>query len=324
MDKTIKWAICGLGKISRRFYKAASSLPNTRIVACVSSSKERALKYQKRYGIESAYTYDELIANAKSIDAVYICNLTNQHAVTAKRFLEAGIPTLCEKPLSLTAKDAEAMISASRKNNVLLMEAMWTRFLPATLYLRELIKSGEMGPIMGIRARFEAGIGHGPNSRVFKKATGGGSIMDLGVYPVSYAEMFLGIPQSISVAGQLNKEKIDLCCKGELAYPKGVSMKFRTSLKFLQIHETCYIDCENGTIKIPRFYQAKKLLIKHSDGRTEKKVFEKIDGFSYEILHFNDLIRRGMKESPIMTHKSSFEVVKILETMNQQLGVYFD
>lgn len=323
MAATIRWAVCGLGKISRRFLKVASGLPDTKIVACASSSKERALKYQKEYGLESAFTYEELAAGPEAVDAVYVCNYTNLHPATAIMFLNAGIPVLCEKALSLTKAEAERMVSSAKNNNTLLMEAMWTRFLPSAEYVRGLLASGKLGRVKAVHARFEAGIGHAPGSRVFRKATGGGSVLDLGVYPVTYAHMLLGVPESVSAQGRLNKDGVDLCCSAELKYPGGVTVSFRTSLIPLQIHEACHILCEKGTIKIPRFYQAKRVKVTFADGSKDKQTFEKVDGFKYQILHFNDLVRQQKTESPIMTHKASLEVIEILEEMNRQLGVIY-
>ncbi len=321
--KTIRWAVCGLGAISRRWLKVASKQPDTKVVACASSSKARALKYQARYGLSAAFTYDELAASRGVFDAVYVCNNTNLHCGVVLKLMAAGIPVLCEKAIALTKADAEKMTSAAKANNTLLMEAMWTRFLPSAEYVRGLISGGSLGRIKSIRARFEAGINHAPGSRVYRRATGGGSVLDLGVYPASYSHMLLGVPESVTASGKLNKDGVDHCCTAELKYPGGVTVNFRTSLIPMQIHECCYITLEKGMIKIPRFYQAKRVYVKYADGRREKKTFEKVDGFKYEILHFNDLIRNNKTESPIMTHKASIEVMTVLEEMNRQLGVTF-
>lgn len=322
MKKTIRWAVCGLGKISRRWLKVAASQPDMKVVACVSSSKERAIQYQKKFRLEHAFTYEELAANPQAVDAVYVCTNTHLHHKIAMLYLAAGIPVLCEKALCVSKADAEQITAFAKEKGVLFMEAMWTRFLPSTTYIREeLLPGGALGKIKHIKANFEAGIGHGPGSRVWKKSTAGGSVLDLGVYPASYAHMLLGLPKSISARGKLNKDGVDLCCNAEFKYADGTTVEFRSSLIPMQISETLRIFCEKGTVVVPRFYQAKRIKVFYADGRKEKKDYEKADGFKYEILHFNDLIRKGMTESPIMTHKASVEVMGILEEINRQLGV---
>lgn len=323
-EKIIRWAVCGLGKISRRWLKVAAGQPGTKVVACVSSSKERASQYQKKFGLEYAFTYEELAANPQVVDAVYVCTNTHLHRRISMLYLAAGIPVLCEKAICVSKADAEQIVALAKEKGVLFMEAMWTRFLPSTTYIREeLLPGGTLGKIKRIKANFEAGIGHGPGSRVWKKATAGGSVLDLGVYPASYAQMLLGTPEKISAKGKLNKEGVDLCCEAEFEYAGGATVSWRSSLIPLQIAETLRIFCENGTVTVPRFYQAKRVKVRYSDGRKFQKTYEKVDGFKYEILHFNELLRAGKTESPIMTHKATVEVIGILEEINRQLGVTF-
>ncbi|MCL2675989.1 MAG: Gfo/Idh/MocA family oxidoreductase [Firmicutes bacterium] len=323
MEKTIRWAVCGLGKITKRFCRVLQRLPGVKLVACVSSSKERALAFQKKYGLEAAYTYEEFAANPGAADAVYVANNMNMHRPTVNRFLNAGIPVLCEKSFCLNKAEAEEMTACARKNNVLLMEAMWTRFLPSAEYVRGLFEKGELGKIKAIRAYFKAGIGHPPGSRVFRKAVGGGSVLDLAVYPAGYTHMLLGVPESISASGTLNKDGVDLRCSTEFRYPNNVTAKFDTSLLFMQIREDYNIYCEKAHVKIYRFYQSKKIKISYADGKKVIKKFERSDGFEYEILHFNNLIREGKTESPIMTHRATVEIMGLLEEINRQLGVVF-
>lgn len=321
-DEPVKWAICGLGKISKRFLKVLRSVPDTEVVACVSSSKERALAYGKKYGIKHALTYDELAANPNIADAVYISTHMNAHAKPTMLYLNAKIPVLCEKSFAVSEAEALQMIQCAKDNDTLLMEAMWTRFLPATLYVQELLKSGKLGAIKSARARFEVGIGHGLGSRVFKKEVGGGSILDVGVYPTTYTHMLLGMPQSICANGRI-KNGVEVNCNTEFIYPNGVKAKFRVSVEFMTLKEHYIIECENGTITVPSFYGATKVKVKYNNGRKEVKKFEKIDGFTYEVRHFNQLIRENAKESPVMTHQITLEVVRLLEAQLKAVGIKF-
>ena len=326
MAETIKWAMVGLGKISRRMLKAIRSVPNSEVVACASSSKERALEYAKQYGIENAYTYDELAQNTDKVDAVYIATHMNAHAKPTMMFLKKKLPVLCEKTFAVSVAEASSMIQCAVENDTLLMEAMWTRFLPSTLKLQEILKTGELGKILSADSKFEVGIGHGSKSRVFNKAVGGGSLLDVGIYPTTYTHMLLGSPEKIETNGRLKKE-VDVNCNTVFKYKGGVSVKFRVSTEFLTLKEYYTIECENGTVQIPSFFDARKLIIKHKDGRKEViKGFGRRgnpDGFTFEIAHFNQLVRDGMKESPVMTHKVTMEVMHMIDEQLKQLGVQY-
>ena len=212
MEPKIRWALCGLGRISKRFVKVVTRLAkDAEIIACVSSSKERALAYQKRFGLKYALTYQELADNPTLVDAVYVCSNINKHSDNVKMFLNAKIPVLCEKAFSFNYSTALEMIECSKENNTILMEAMWTRFLPATQFVKQITDSKELGNISSLTGWFWAGIGHGPNSRIYKKETCGGSILDIGVYLVHYSLMLLGMPEKIEAAGKVIKD-VDRWC----------------------------------------------------------------------------------------------------------------
>ncbi len=246
-DKVIRWAVVGLGKISRRMVKAIRSVENSIVTACVSSSKERAEEYGEKYGIPHRLTYDELEKDPSVCDAVYIATHMNAHAKPAIMFLNKKLPVMCEKSFAVSVAQANSMIEAAKQNDTLLMEAMWTRFLPATVYLNEFLASGEAGKILSTRAKFEVGIGHGPKSRVFKRAVGGGSILDIGVYPTTYTHMLLGMPESVKAEGRV-KNEVDTSCNTEFTYNDGVKASFRVSTEFMTLKEYYIIECENCTV----------------------------------------------------------------------------
>ena len=331
MDKTIRWALVGLGKISRRMCGAIRAVPGSEVVACASSSKERAQAYAKEHNIPNAFTYQELADNADMVDAVYIATHMNAHAKPAMMFLKKKLPVLCEKTFATSEKEAESMIQCSVENDTLLMEAMWTRFLPATLELLDLLKSGKTGKILSAHSRFEVGIGHGPKSRVFNKAVGGGSILDVGIYPTTYTHLLLGVPQKIEAQGRLKKD-VDVNCDVTYTYPGGVVVKTRVSTEFLTLKEFYNIECEKATVSVPSFFDARKIIVKYKDG-TKEIITSRggvpfgrrnhPDGFTHEIAHFSDLVRKGVKESPVMTHEVTMEVMRMIEAQLKQVGVEY-
>jgi len=326
MDKkTIRWAVVGLGKISRRMQRVIKSVEGATVTACVSSSKERALAYSKKYDIQHALTYDELAQNPSLVDAVYISTHMNMHAKPAIMFLQQKLPVMVEKTFATTMADAKAMIEAAQANNTLLMEAMWTRFLPATLTLHDILKNDNVGNILSTRGAFEVGICHPPSSRVFKKEVGGGSIFDVGVYPTHYTHMLLGMPETLEATGRV-KNGVDTSCKAVLSYPNGVKVHIQCSHEGLSLKEYYIIECEHATIKVPSFFDARKIIVNYKDGR-KKRVIKGFgrrnhpDGFMHEIIHFSDLIRNGVTESPVMTHTATLEVMELIQKQLNALGL---
>ncbi|MDY0074921.1 MAG: Gfo/Idh/MocA family oxidoreductase [Acholeplasmataceae bacterium] len=317
-----RWAVCGLGKISHRWVRVANSIPNTRVIAAVSSSKERAKKYQKKYAMDYALTYDELATQPTLVDAVYVSTHMNVHQQTVEKFLKAGIPVLCEKSFALNKKQAKSMIETAHDHQVLLMEAMWCRLLPATLYVDQMIKEKKYGEILDITGDFKAGWGHGPKSRVWRYEFGGGSVLDLAVYLVHYAHMLLGKPESIFASGKV-VNRVDRYCDFIMSYSNGLQCDLHSSLQFPIIKETFKIYCEKGTIIIPSFYGTKKVIEIPLNDRKLVTRFPRVDGFVYEIKHFMELLKTDKKESQVITHSLTLDVMESLDEINLQIGVVF-
>lgn len=317
-----RWAVCGLGRISHRWVKVANGIPDMKVIAAVSSSKSRAEDYKKRYEMDYALTYEELAKNPSIVDAVYVATNMSDHQKTVEMFLNAGIPVLCEKSFALNTKQTKSMIDTAKRKNVLLMEAMWCRVLPANRYIDQIMKEKKYGNIISASADFKAGWGHGPKSRVWKKDVGGGSVLDLAVYLVHYSQMLMGKPKRVIATGKI-KNEVDISSDIIFEYNNNVKFDLHSSLQFPWISETFKIYCEKGNVIIPSFYGANKVIEKPFSGRKIIKRFDKIDGFSYEIAHFVELVRSKKKESYILPLSVTYEVMELLEEINRQLGVTF-
>jgi len=310
--KNIKWAICGLGRISGVFLEACKNVDGAEIVAAASSDKGRAEEFAVKHKLRYAYTYEELY-NSKKIDAVYVATNMNMHCPNTLGLLANRIPVLCEKAFCLDETEAEKMIAAAKQNDVLLMEAMWTRFLPATLEVSEIINSGKLGEIKRINGVFKADMSDNPECRVFKKELGGGSLLDLGVYLAAYANMLLGAPMDIKASGTV-KDGVDYNCRMELTHKNGVKAELYSSITE-PYQALIEITCQNGKISVPNFFNA---AVFEADGK-EYKFEDKYHGFVYQIRHFCELLRQGKKESPIQTFEDTSRVMKVLSQAEQQL-----
>ena len=318
-----RWAVCGLGKISHRWVKVANSLPNMKVVCAVSKSKNRAEIYRKTYDMDYAFTYEELVENKECIDAVYVSTHMSEHKHIVEMFLKAKIPVLCEKSFAVNSIQAQSMIRCARENNVLLMEAMWCRFLPATRYVEQLVKEKKYGDIIHLSGDFKAGWGHGHNSRVWRHDVGGGSVLDLAVYLVHYAYMLLGKPKQVIATGKVRHD-VDIYSDFIFEYKKNIRCDLHSSLQFPKLREAFHIYMKKGIIIIPSFYGAKKVIEIPQVGKRKIVRFPKIDGFSYEILHFVELENSNKKESPIVPLSVTLDVMELLDEINKQIGVSFN
>jgi len=310
--KKIRWAICGLGRIAGVFLDACKNVEDTEIVAAASSDKSRAEEFANKHGIRYAYTYDELY-KSKEVTAVYVSTNMNMHCPNILGLLASRIPVLCEKAFSLDEKEAKEMIMLARQNDTLLMEAMWTRFLPATQKITELVRSGKFGRIVRIDGTFKADMSDNPECRVFKKELGGGSLLDLGVYLAAYSNMLLGVPDVVEAKGTVI-DGVDYNCNMKLLYSNGAAADLYSSINESYKAEI-EITLEKGKITVPNFYKAAAF---EANG-TEYVFEDKYHGFMYQIKHFCELLKAGKKESHIQTFEDTYEVMSVLSHARRQL-----
>ena len=193
-----RWGIIGTGGIAKAFARDLSYF-NSHIVQAVGSrSLEKASDFALEFPSCTAYgSYEELVADPM-IDAVYIATPHPQHVANTLLALNAGKPVLCEKPFAVNAIEAQAMVAAAISNNVALLEAMWTRFLPHIAQVREILNSGVIGQIVNVEADHGQYLIDHENPRLTEPALAGGALLDLGIYPISFTHLVLGKPKTIT------------------------------------------------------------------------------------------------------------------------------
>lgn len=203
-----RWGILGSGYVARKFVLGLASADNAAAVAVVSRNPTNAAAFAKRYGVtRSVRTVEELVASA-DVDAIYVATPPSEHVAHALACLEAKKPVLVEKPFALDAEAARAIADAAAGNNVFCMEGLWTRFLPAVLAARALVRSGDLGEIRSVRGSFFAPAVSEARG-LFDKASGGGALLQRGVYAVSLASFFLGEALEISAKARIGEGGVD-------------------------------------------------------------------------------------------------------------------
>ncbi len=225
-----RWGIIGTGGIAKAFARDLSYF-NSHIVQAVGSrSLEKASDFALEFpGCTSYGSYEELVADPM-IDAVYVATPHPQHVANTILALNAGKPVLCEKPFAVNAIQAQAMVTASRENGVALLEAMWTRFLPHIGQLRELLSSGVIGQVINVEADHGQYLIDSKNPRLTEPSLAGGALLDLGIYPVSFAHLVLGKPARITATGVLTEKGVDCQASAIFDYDNGAQAVMTTTL----------------------------------------------------------------------------------------------
>ena len=192
MADAVRWGIIGTGKIARAFANALKEVPGAVLAGVASRSQDKADAFGQEFGAATSYGSYEALVQAADIDLVYVGTPHPQHAENALMALRAGKGVLCEKPFTMNLREAEQVVTLARSKRLFLMEAMWTRYLPAYLEVKRILASGEIGTPRQVVADFGFAANFGPEHRVFNPELGGGALLDLGIYPLSVAAGLLG------------------------------------------------------------------------------------------------------------------------------------
>jgi predicted dehydrogenase len=319
----VRWGIVGPGNIAASVMPDFAHVPGASVVAVASRSAERAQDFADRFGIGRTYgSYAGIVADDE-VDVLYIATPHPQHHEVALAAIEAGKSLLVEKSFTATVAGAEEVIRAARDRGVFVMEAMWTRFQPAIVAARRLVDDGAIGEVRQVQADLGVDRPYDPEHRLFDPAQGGGAMLDLGVYPVSFAHYFLGTPASIDVVGSLTPTGVDYEAGMLLGYPDGRSAAILISLRN-PTPGAARIFGTGGMIEVPpRFHHPKSIVLHRTGGDPE--VIEQPPlgkGYSHELIEVTQGVQAGRTESAVMPLDDTLAVQRTLNDACEQLGVF--
>ena len=323
MQKKIKWGIMGPGRIAHKFAQSLKCSEAAEITAVGSRSMERAVEFAKQYGINRAYANYAKLAADNDVDIIYVATPHPAHFECALLCLKAGKAVLCEKPFTLNAAETKTLVKTAKSSKLFLMEAMWMRYLPAIVKVRELLTQGEIGEIRMVIADFGNRIPWDPSGRLLNPELGGGALLDVGIYPVSFASMVLGdSPTKITGIAHLGETGVDEQFSAVLGYEAGkiaaLSGAVRTSLP----NEARIIGTE-GYVRVPDFWRASSLEL-YQNGKMEKfEIPFRSTGYIHEAEEAMYCLREGLIESSIMPLDESLKIMKILDTLRKQWGLKY-
>ena len=322
-SEKFSWGILGPGGIARAFAQDLALLQGHTIGAVGSRSLENAQKFAATFGGTAYGSYEELVADP-TIDAIYVATPHPAHHDNVILALNAGKPVLCEKPFSVNAVQAQSMIDAAARNGVALMEAMWARFLPHYAKVREIVESGVLGPILSIHADHGQRLADQGIARLIEPALAGGALLDLGIYPVSFAHMILGTPAQITSTAVMTDQGVDAQTSMIFTYQDGAQAVLTTTM----IEQTpcrAVVAGLNGWLEIDRtFYNPAAMRVVLNDGTTtEYPNTYRGHGLREQAEVFKQLVRSGKLESEILTWKATVEIMTTLDTVREQIGLKY-
>lgn len=325
-SKQIKWGILAPGHIAAKFASDLATVKDAQLYAVASRSLDKALAFKKTHHAKVAYgNYMDLINDPK-VDAIYIATPHAFHKIYTIDCLRQKKAVLCEKPLALNSADVDHMIEVARQEDVLLMEALWTCFLPHYKEVLSFLSSGVYGDVISVEADFGFAPVFNAGSRLFDKQLGGGSLLDIGIYPILLALSVLGVPDHIEAKAQFFETGVDSECKMEFQYKDGKTAKLHSTL-LEQTPTQAIIQCERGKIIIhPSFHKPSSVsFIDHKGKETLKDFGVTTLGYNFEISHFNELLRRGKTESPIASFDFSKHLMETMDKVKEIIGLsYFE
>ena len=318
----VRWGIAGPGRIAEKVAADFPLVENAELVAVGSRSLERARSFADRHLIPHAHGSYRALIDDDQVDAIYLATPHPQHHAIALAAIEAGKAVLVEKAFTATVAGAEEVIAAARARKVFAMEAMWTRFQPANRQVRSWVDDGAIGELRTVQADLGVLRDFDPDDRLFNKALGGGALLDLGVYVVSFAQWMLGEPERIDTTGRLGETGVEVDADLLLSYSNGRSALLTCSLHTPMPGAARIIGSDGWIDVLPRFHHPTQVVLhRHDADPVPVTALPRGDGYSHELAEVTDGMLAGRTESAIMPLDDTLAVQRILETAAGQLGV---
>ena len=324
MEQQIRWGILGLGRIAGVFAEGLKHVPGSTLVACGSRGPQKAEEFGAKWSVPRRHASYAALAADPEVDAIYIATPHPLHRENCLLCLEHGKAVLCEKPFAVNAAEAAEVLAAARRHNLLLMEAMWSRFLPHLVQVRDLIAGGAIGEPRLLQADFAFRAGWNPDGRLLNPQLAGGGLLDVGVYNVNLAHMVFGVPQRVMGTAHLGETGVDEQAGMLLQFAAGrlavLSCGVRTSTP-----QEAFIAGTEGRIRIHTPWWRPSRLTVSIPGKGDTEYAPAIvgNGYNYEALEFGRCLRAGLTESPVMPWAESLAVMQTLDALRAQFGLSY-
>jgi predicted dehydrogenase len=325
IEPNINWGIIGLGKIADKFASDLQLCDNTTLFGVASRDKEKARGFRSKYNSVNYYGSYEELAKDPQIDIIYIATPHTLHFENTMMSLKNGKSVLCEKPLGMDSQEVKAMVGEARSRKLFLMEGMWTRFIPATEKVIELLREEIIGDILFIRADFGFKADLEPEGRIFNKKLGGGSLLDIGIYPIFLSLITLGIPSDMEAMARMTRTGVDSYC-AMLFDHNNASKAILESTVEADTPIEAYIYGSKGMIKMhSRFHHSERISLYQNAGLT--RTFDipyQGHGYVHEIEEVSRCLRDNRLESDKLPHSVSLDLITLIDRVKDKIGLRYN
>ena len=327
-ETTTRWGILATGRIAHDFATNLREVPGAELAAVGSRSPESAQAFAEEFGdgseVRAHASYEDLVADP-DVDVVYVATPHAFHLENARTAFAAGKHVLCEKPLTLNLAEAEAMVTAARAAGLFLMEAMWMACNPVIRAVRDGIAEGRFGSPRQAHADLGFVVRQPPTSRMFNPALGGGALLDMGVYPLTFAHLMLGPADSLVASATLSDQGVDLDIA--LAGRHGEAVSALTASMTSNSARSASVATDTGRIDVPADFHHPAYAVWTPEGGPPERIdgFEPLlgTGLGNEAAHVQECLHAGRIESPLVPHAQTLTLIRQMDDVRRQIGVSY-
>ena len=320
-----RWGILGPGRIAHKFAQDLLTLPDAQLYAVASTDQQRADTFAQQYGAPHAFGSYNSLLTLPDLDVVYVATPHILHHENTLMLLNAGIAVLGEKPFAMNSGQVREMVELARSKRVFLMEALWSRFMPVLERAKQLADDGAIGTVTGVRADFGFAAPFVPDGRLFNKNLGGGSLLDIGIYPLFWSYLFLGMPQTVKATAIFGQTGIDEQCGMLLTYPNGELAVLDSTLRARTPCEA-FVYGTQGMIRMQSRWHETQGLTLERDGQQPEEITvpRSTFGYDYEAAHVIQCLTEGRTESPLWSLDDSLNLMELLDTVRTEAGIVYE
>jgi predicted dehydrogenase len=325
-EPSLRWGVVGPGWIAGEFVKALSAHTAQTVVAVASRSLDRASAFAAAHGIDHAVGSTEELLARPDVDVVYIATPQSEHLTIALEAIAAGKHVLVEKPITVTADEARILAAAARRAGVLAMEGMWSRYLPQTSVIRQLLADGVLGEVSTVIADHGQAIAVDPNHRLYRPELGGGALLDIGIYPVQLSSMVFGAPEKVTAVGGMTATGVDAYSTLALEHGGGAQSTLVSSIVARTPMTAAIAGPEASIIIDSVFYLPGSFTLTSTDHFGPKLHWadstglQFFDGLAWEATAFAGFVGEGRTESPLHTLDENISILSTIDDARAQLA----
>ena len=319
---TVRWGVVGPGRIADKVVRDLPLVEGATATAVASRSAERAAAFAAAHGIPRAHGSYRDIVDDPDVDVLYIATPHPQHRAVALAALQAGKAVMVEKAFTVTPEATRAIAALAAEKRVFAMEAMWTRFFPVIVRMRELLADGVIGDVRAVQADLGVRNPLQPGDRFVTPELGGGALFDLTVYPISFAQMLLGTPTAVAAHGLVTPEGVDLDESVVLAFASGATATSTTTLRCATPGQARVFGTDGWIDVLPRFHHPDTIVL-HRDGREPEEITlpHTGGGYCHELIEVTECVADGRVESAVMPLADTVAVQDTMGEVARQLGM---